>query len=179
MEYLPLDDVQGHPENPKDHDLALLDESFDRFGFTEPVLLDERTGRLIAGHGRLERLRLRRDEGGGAPPGVVVRRDGTWTVPVIRGWSSANDDEARAYLVASNRLVEAGGWHDDLLAPLLDDLRNNAEVGLAGIGYDASQVADLLASLDVPDFQPEPEGQPRLDQREPITCPECGCEFRP
>lgn len=144
LDYLPIDDLQGHPENPKDHDLGLLDESFDRFGFTEPVLLDERTGRLIAGHGRLERLRLRRDEGAAAPPGVVVRRDGTWTVPVIRGWSSADDDEARAYLVASNRITEAGGWHDDLLGPLLDDLRRASEDGLAGIGFSTDDVDALL-----------------------------------
>lgn len=157
IEFLPLDDLQGHPENPKDHDLDLLDESFDRFDFTEPPLIDERTGLLAAGHGRIERLRQRRDAGAPAPEGVVVAGDGVWLVPVVRGWASKNDDEARAYLVASNKTTEAGGWRDDLLAPLLDDLRRSAERGLDGVGFSQEDVDALLASLDEPaDSDTEP-----------------------
>jgi hypothetical protein len=37
-----------------------------------------------------------------------------------------------------------------------------------------------IAAAQVPDFQPVGiETQPRLDQKSPVTCPECGNEFVP
>lgn len=140
-EYVPIEDLRGHPDNPKDHDLALLDESFDRFGFVDFLAMDERTGLVASGHGRLERLLARQAEGGEPPEGVVVKR-GRWCVPVARGWSSADDDDARAYLAAANRIGEVGGWRDDVGA-FLDALQSTAR-GLAGVGFDGVDVDDLL-----------------------------------
>lgn len=148
IEYLPLDDIQGHPENPKDHDLDLLDESFDRFDFTEPVVLDERTGLLAAGHGRIERLRQRRDAGDPAPEGVVVAGDGVWLVPVVRGWASKDDDEARAYLVASNAMVLRGGWDTARLAGALDRVASETASALRATGFDDVDLDDLWAELE-------------------------------
>lgn len=42
--------------NVKDHDLGAIHESMNRFGFTSPLLLNEKTGQLVAGHGRLQAL---------------------------------------------------------------------------------------------------------------------------
>jgi ParB-like chromosome segregation protein Spo0J len=56
IEYLPLATLLKAPRNPKDHDIGLLHDSFSRFGFVEPIALNERTGRLVAGHGRQEAL---------------------------------------------------------------------------------------------------------------------------
>lgn len=171
MEYLPLDELQGHPENPKDHDLALLAASMDRFGYVEPQVLDERTGRLIAGHGRLERLRADRAEGKAPPEGIVVDEAGRWLVPVARGWSSVDDDEAKGYLVVSNRSVEAGGWNQGALTAILDDLRRDSERGLDGIGYSSDQLDLMLAMINPPedddkgaDDEPDDEGR-KVQQR--------------
>lgn len=153
LEYLPLDDVKPAKQNPKQHDEATLDASFERWGFTEPVLLDERTGRLVAGHGRIERLRQARDRGDTAPEGIQVLRDGTWKLPVIRGWSSRNDAEAEAYLVASNRLVESGGWDQQGLVEMLDDLRSR-DGGLVGTGYSEADFETINRLLDA--FSGEP-----------------------
>ena len=46
-----------------------------------------------------------------------------------------NDDEANAYLIASNRLVEKGGWKPEELANMLEDLAVKTE-DLSGIGFD-------------------------------------------
>jgi hypothetical protein len=130
LEYVALDELQPAQHNPKRHDLPLLDESFRRFGYVEPIVMDERTGRMVVGHGRIEGLRRQRDAGAKPPDGVEVGDDGTWRVPVLRGWASENDDEADGYLLASNRLVEAGGWDLDMLADLLPTWdENNALVG--------------------------------------------------
>src|SRR5690606_33572698 len=102
------------------------------------------------GHGRLERLRQAQRRGDPAPEGIQVLRDGTWKLPVIRGWSSANDAEAEAYLVASNRIVETGGWDLPELADLLGGIRET-DLGLDGIGYDPASLDELLASLAAPE----------------------------
>jgi ParB-like chromosome segregation protein Spo0J len=57
-----------------------------RYGVVEPPVLDERTGRLVAGHGRLEAFAEARAVGLDAPEGVRVNAKGEWLVPVIRGW---------------------------------------------------------------------------------------------
>lgn len=167
LEYLPLDEVKPAKRNPKLHDDASLDASLDRFGFTEPVLLDERTGRLVAGHGRLERLRQARDRGDAAPEGIQVLRDGTWKIPVIRGWASRDDAEAEAYLVASNRIVETGGWDLPELADLLGAVQST-DRGLEGVGYLDDDLDALLDSLRGPDDdldgEPVPD-RPTLNDR--------------
>lgn len=71
IEFVPLADLPEAEVNPKGHDDGLIDASFDRFGYMEPVLLDERTGRLIGGHGRKRRLEARRDAGQDDPDGYT------------------------------------------------------------------------------------------------------------
>jgi hypothetical protein len=100
VEYLAVDEILPAERNPKLHAARDIDASITRFGFVEPIVMDERTGRLVAGHGRLEDL-LTKQQGGGAPPdGIVVDEQGRWRVPVVRGWSSADDAEAAVRLVS-------------------------------------------------------------------------------
>lgn len=142
-EYVPLDDLIPDERNPKNHDGEVLDESIDRFGFTEQVMVDDRTGKLVAGHGRRERLLAARERGEQPPEGVTVDVDGTWKVPVLRGWRSRDDDEAMAYLVAANQITVKGGWNVDPLVAILDQLRGQSD-GLLGIGYSEGDVDELL-----------------------------------
>lgn len=143
--YEPLDDLVPDPRNAKLHADEDIDASIARFGFTEPGLVDERTGLLISGHGRRERLIAKRDAGEDPPDGVVVKA-GVWLVPVIRGWSSTDDDEALAYLIAANQLVAKGGWDTATLADHLTAL-DSAAAGLVGTGFDADYLDDLIAEL--------------------------------
>lgn len=65
IDYLPVDDLVAAPRNPKRHAEADLAVSLSKHGYTEPVLLDERTGKLVAGHGRVEALLAAQNRGGG------------------------------------------------------------------------------------------------------------------
>lgn len=142
VDYMDLDEIVFAERNPKGHDLGLLDHSIGRHGFVEPPTLNETTGRLVAGHGRIEQLRARRDRGEDPPP--QVRPDGArWLVPVVRGNRWDTDAEAEAYLVTSNRLTELGGWDADPLLEVLDDLVR--EDLLEGTGYDLEDVELLRA----------------------------------
>lgn len=143
--YVPLDDLVLDARNPKDHDLGLVHASIGRFGYIEPVIVDDRTGKLVSGHGRTLTLRQMRDAGQDPPAGITVDGDGRWLVPSTSGWSSRSDEEASAALVALNRSVEAGGWNMDALTGILSELAEGA--GLDGVGYDAEDLDRLLEDL--------------------------------
>lgn len=156
IEYVSLTELVEASRNPKQHALEALGASIGRFGYVEPIILDERTGRMVAGHGRRESL-LKMRAAGDTPPSGVRSGTGDWLVPVVRGWASKNDRDAEAYLIASNRHVELGGWDDKLLADLLQSLA--AEDALQGTGYIEDDVKRLLAEVGAEQkrFHPEPE----------------------
>lgn len=147
IEYIAIDVLPPADRNAKGHDAELIGASIDRFGFIEPCLLDERTHQLVAGHGRRERLIAKRDAGEEPPEGIVVR-DGMWTVPVVRGWSSADDAEAEAAGLALNQATIAGGWDSETLAAMLADLALTTS-GFDGTGFVQSNLDDLLHQLEV------------------------------
>lgn len=150
-EMMPLDQLQRAPRNPKQHDEETIGASLDRFGYVEAVALDERTGRLVAGHGRLDKLEEKRAAGQGPPEGVEVDADGNWLVPVQRGWASRSDSDAEAYLLTSNNAgaekvrdgVTVGGMDHDLLAEMMGTYAGD-DAWLVGTGYTNDDVAALL-----------------------------------
>lgn len=151
MEYMPLDAIARAPRNPKGHARDEIAASISRFGVAELPLLDERTGRLVAGHGRLDDLTARHDSGEDPPDGVRVDKGGGWLVPVVRGWASRSDPEAEAYLVASNHLTTLGGWDDTELADLLSALAEEDPALLAVTGFTDDDLAELLGGGPEPD----------------------------
>lgn len=153
LELVPLASVKPNPKNPKRHAEKLLDKSIDRFGYAEPMMRDDRTGLLVAGHGRLEALIRAREASPAAPPdGVQLGPDGEWLVPVLTGWASKDDAEASAYLLASNRVSEEGGWHDDQLGKFLLELSGsgNALDNLVATGFTKGDVDAVLEQLAPP-----------------------------
>lgn len=142
IEYMPIDQLIGATSNPKRHRIDLVRRSISRFGYVAPGIIDERTNRLVVGHGRTEALLALRDQGDSPPEGVRLADDGTWLVPVLRGWSSRSDAEAAAYLVADNHHTELGGWDHDSLTKLLDDIGDPDLVDLTG--WDLEELGALL-----------------------------------
>ena len=134
IEHHALASLQPDPRNPKAHHLETIDASINRFGYVEPVVLDGRTGFIVSGHGRTKTLQAMEARGDGAPEGVHVSEDGRWYIPVVTGWSSRTDAEAAAALIALNRTTELGGWVDDALLDMLQEL-SEMEDGLAGVGF--------------------------------------------
>lgn len=147
IEYVPLASLKADPRNPKAHDLGTIDASVGRFGFIEPIIRDERTGYIVSGHGRTKTLREMHARGETVPEGVQADKDGNWLVPVGIGWASRTDSEAAAALIALNRTTELGGWVDEELLSLLDDL-DDGEGGLDGVGYGEEDLDDLRERLE-------------------------------
>ncbi len=165
LEYVPLDELLPAEINPKAHDDAGISASIQRFGTIEIITLDERTGRIVSGHGRRESYLAQRDEGIDPPDGVQVDDEGRWLVPVVRGWASADDAEARAAIIAVNRLVERGGWDRDELVGTLESLRDDDRFDLA-LGFSNDDLDLMIAEMESRGGgkQPAPEPEPKPDR---------------
>lgn len=161
-----LSEITEADRNVKDHDIGAIHESMNRFGFTSPLLMNESTGKLVAGHGRVEALRQKKQFNEDRPANIEESDDGDWLVPVIRGVYFANEEEAQAYLLADNRLTELGGWDTNALLEELQILAENS--GLEGTGFDDADLNNLMqeyesASEDGTDSSLLPVGAPKYE----------------
>lgn len=150
IEYWPLSKFLPAERNPKLHDLEEIILSIKRFGFISPALVNEKTGRLVVGHGRAEALQeyKRRFDAQAegfesAPKRIVVTEEGEWQMPVIRGVSFDTDEDAEAYLLADNQLTVLGGWSQQTLYESLSALK---EKGYAGLGFSLDTLRSLEAT---------------------------------
>ena len=148
IQWVKIQDVKGADVNPKQHDIGTLHQSIERFGFVAPLIRNETTGKLVGGHGRIETLRQKYQLNKEDPPkGIKVDEDLNWLVPVVTGIEFQNDDEADAYLIADNRLVELGGWDVPDLKELLEGVIVKTGT-LDGVGYDAEDLQNLLEDVE-------------------------------
>jgi hypothetical protein len=184
LRYVPLSQAKRWDANPKRHSIPALVRSIELHGFGDPPKYDSALGALVYGNGRTEALEVMRREGKAAPRGIGVLEGGDWAVPVIFGVDAASREAAIAFAVDHNNLTLMGGglgvedvlqiWDESALQRVLGEIPN---VGDLLASFDG---ADLDALLAGPSFDPEDaEGQPRLDEKKLVTCPQCGAEFRP
>ena len=140
-----------------DEQVAQIAASIREFGFTNPVLIDK-DGGIIAGHGRV----------------MGARKLGLAEVPCIR-LAHLTDTQKRAYIIADNKLALNAGWDNELLQLELADLHEaDFDMDLLGFGVDDLAIAMGMGA----DFEPGTEDdQGKLDEKKPITCPNCGHKF--
>jgi len=133
-------------------------QSMDRFGYVAPMVLNESNGRLLAGHGRLDELKMLKADGKPPPEGVQVK-DGEWLAPVVMG-IRLGAQAGKAYTIADNRMVELGGWDEPRLVDALISLSNG---NLDGTGYDRDDVDQLIRLYRPELLGPEPP-EPEIDR---------------
>src|SRR4029077_18633817 len=100
IESIPIGLLRPNPKNARTHSrkqIAQIAASIRRFGFLNPVLVDD-ASMVLAGHGRLQAARL----------------EGLDHVPVVR-FGHLTAAQKRAYLIADNRIAEQAGWDRELL----------------------------------------------------------------
>jgi len=177
VEYISLSELAKWPRNPKLHDTGMISKSIGRFGFVNPILIDERSGKIVAGHGRLEILQQMQAEGQ-APPERIQEDGNDWKAPIIRGLRFNSDSEAEAYLVADNKLVELGGWDDQSLSEILKDLSEQGEDAFDGLGFNQVEIEALTSdksdssNVEFPEYD-----ETCSDDIKKIKCPQCNHEF--
>jgi len=100
INHLAIGDLTPWARNARTHSkkqIRQIADSIETFGFTNPVLIDERHT-ILAGHGRVEAAKL-----------LGIRE-----VPCLR-LDHMTEKEKRAYVLADNKLALNAGWDEDLL----------------------------------------------------------------
>lgn len=170
-----LDELLNLPRNPKLHALQEIGNSMGRWGFVHRVIINVNTSHIVAGNGRIEKLKGLR-ELGKVPENVTVK-DGAWLIPV--DLIDIPESEELPLAIALNNLEEKGGWDDELLAVILQEILDaEGEAGLIGVSFTDEDIALLTAKT----FEESPDEFPEYDesianQVEFITCPKCGHSF--
>ena len=126
--YRAVADLIPYTKNARTHSDAQNDvicKSIKEFGFTNPLLVDSKSG-VIAGHGRL----------------MAARKLGMTEVPCIE-LAHMSDVQRRAYVLADNQTALLAGWDDDLLVSELGDLAM-ADLDLDALGFDRKELDELL-----------------------------------
>ena len=132
IELIPVARLTPYKGNARTHSkrqIRQIADSIERFGFTNPVLIDE-AGEIIAGHGRVEAAKLL----------------GLSGVPALRV-SHLSAAEKRAYVLADNKLAAKAGWDRELLAIELQGLIDiDFEVELTG--FEVPEIDVILEDAD-------------------------------
>lgn len=147
----PLAALAASTRNARVHPDAQVEQlanSIREWGFTMPILVDER-GEVIAGHGRL----------------LAAEKLGLAEVPVMEavGWTAK---QIRAYRLADNQLALNAAWDIKLFAAELGELTDVAAL----VGFSAAELQNIMLDREYGPTDPnaEWEGMPEfshLDKR--------------
>lgn len=112
--------------------LRQIADSIERFGFTNPVIIDD-DNRILAGHGRV----------------AAAKTLGFETVPCLRQ-DQMSEAEKRAYVIADNKLALNAGWDDELLAKELGALYDlDLDFDVEITGFTVSEIDNLIDGLSI------------------------------
>lgn len=78
-------------------------------------------------------------------------------------------------MLADNQTNDLAANDDAALLELLREIDGD----LDGTAFTNDDLAELIASLETPDFDVDDDEDVRLDRKSVTTCPECGHTFTP
>ncbi|EAD5762652.1 transcriptional regulator [Listeria monocytogenes] len=156
--YNPRIDLQ-----PNDPEYQKLKKSIEKFGYIDPLIWNKKTGNLVGGHQRFKILLE------GNPERL--------TVSVV----NLDLNREKALNVALNKVE--GGWNDELLADLLNDISANSE-NIALTGFEEKEVSKLIEGMmrlptnELGDFSNSELDIETFSEKEfDCKCPKCGYVF--
>lgn len=163
-----LGDLKPWADNPKLSTKAqakrILD-SWQKFGQVMTVAVDPDLN-VLDGHQRLSVL--------------LTLYGADYQIDARQASRHLSDEERRAMVLALTNATGSWNW-DSLAGWKAEELK---EWGFdkdtqSGWGKDYSNLTEFIRANDeTPNFEPvSADEQGRLDQKKPVTCPECGAEF--
>ena len=148
--YKKVQDLIPYINNSRTHSEEQVNQivaSINEFGFTNPLLIDEKDN-IIAGHGRL----------------MASKKLGMEEVPciVLKGLTEA---QKKAYIIADNKMALNAGWDDELLKIELENLKE-LDFDLELTGFNVDELDDILGKNEekveiVEDEVPEVPEEPK------------------
>ena len=126
--YKKVQDLIPYVNNSRTHSEEQVNQicsSINEFGFTNPLLIDEKDS-IIAGHGRL----------------MASKKLGMEEVPciVLEGLTEA---QKKAYIIADNKMALNAGWDEELLKIELENLKE-LDFDLELTGFNIDELDDIL-----------------------------------
>src|SRR5438874_2329886 len=155
--YRSISELKPDPANPRQHSkkqIRQIANSIEIFGFNVPVLVDAALN-VIAGHGRW----------------LACRELGITEVPTLC-LDHLTPAQARAFMIADNRLTEIATWDDRLLAQQFKDLSLlGLDFSIEVTGFDMGEIDLRIASLDeISDQADDPaDALPEFTTRPPLS----------
>ena len=128
-EWVPVDDVQPHPENPNQGDAGAISLSLDHMGQYRAIVVSTATGNIVAGNHTYLAGRMNGD-----------------TEMYMHLVDDLTPEDERRIMVADNQYARLAVPDAQGLADLLTDLAASDD-GLTATGYDGDLLDDLLADL--------------------------------
>lgn len=146
IEYIPIGELTPCPQNPRKNadNVPSVAKSIDAFGWTNPILARREDNMVVAGHTRLK---------------AAIGR-GMTEVPVI--YLDLDPTDAKAYMLADNKLTENVEWDGLKLAEIFAELDQlNVDLDLTGFSTDEinnyvlgpTDMPGLTDEDDVPDVE--------------------------
>ncbi len=144
VELRPLAEIKPYEKNPRQNDAAVdaVAESIRRFGFRQPIVVDE-AGVIVCGHTRWK----------------AAQKLGLVEVPVHVA-RDLTPEQIRAYRIADNKTAELADWNMELLPIELAELQG-AGIDWSLLGFDQDELAKLL----------DPGVQPGLTDPDEVPAP--------
>lgn len=148
--YKKVNDLIPYINNSRTHSEEQINQivaSINEFGFTNPLLIDEKDN-IIAGHGRLlASKKLKMEE----VPCIVL--------------SGLTEAQKKAYIIADNKMALNAGWNEELLKLELENLKE-LDFDLKLTGFDIDELDDIFQveeeqKIVEDDFDIEPPEEPK------------------
>ena len=127
-QYIDIDELIPHPDNPRinDHAVEEVAGSIKRFGFAAPIIARREDNTVIAGHTRLK----------------AAKSLGLSKVPVR--FMDLDPVDAKLLMLADNKIGERADWNDDALKVIFEELQDE---DLSGLGWDEEELSGILGDL--------------------------------
>ena len=142
IEYVDLTTLVPYARNSRTHSdaqIADIVDSIREFGFIDPIL--RRGEMIVAGHARQRAAEI----------------VGLTQVPTI-DLDHLSINQARALLIAHNRLAESAGWDQEMLKLEVAELRED-QFDLSILGFDLPEIDAMIGPAPEPEV-PDPEAPP-------------------
>jgi DNA modification methylase len=137
ISFIAIADLIPAPHNARKHSRAqvrAIARSIEAFGFNAPVLIDKNR-QIVAGHGRYEASKL-----------LELTQ-----VPVIF-LDHLSETQAKAYMLADNKLTDRSTWDDAKVAVQLKELSELVlDFDIEAVGFELPEIDLRIQSLDDPD----------------------------
>lgn len=160
---VPIEKLVEHPRNPNRHpdkQLELLAKVIQAQGFRRPIVVSNRSGFVIVGHGRLQAARLA----------------GMDAVPVDYQ-DYENEAEEWADMVADNKIASMADFDNEALANMFEELNDFDEELFGMVQHDIDKLMGCIERAEQENKAQEIKLDVFDEEKFEHVCPRCGFRF--